>query len=65
MQRKFQQAAELGVTQGRLAVFSKEVAVKKAEKAAECLDTVECQAQLAADNDVDYVLIVQIGRAHV
>lgn len=62
MQRKFQQAAELGVTQGRLAVFSKEVAVKKAEKAAECLDTVECQAQLAADNDVDYVLIVQVDR---
>lgn len=62
MQRKFQQAAELGVTQGRLAVFSKEVAMKKAEKVAECLDTVDCQAQLAAENDVDYVLVVQVDR---
>jgi hypothetical protein len=61
-QRKFQQAAELGVTQGRLAVFSKDVALKKAEKAAECLDTVDCQAQLAAENDVDYVLVVQVER---
>jgi hypothetical protein len=62
MQRKFQQAAELGVTQGRLAVFSKDVALKKAEKAAECLDTVDCQAQLATENDVDYVLVVQVDR---
>lgn len=62
MQRKFVQAAELGVTQGRLAVFNKDVAVKKAEKAAECLDTVECQARLAAENDVDYVLVVHVDR---
>lgn len=62
MQRKFQQAAELGVTQGRLAVFSKDIALKKAEKVAECLDTVDCQAQLATENDVDYVLVVQVDR---
>lgn len=62
IQRKFLQAAELGVTQGRLAVFSKEVALKKAEKATDCLDTVECQALLAAESDVDYVLVVHVDR---
>ena len=62
IQRKFVQAAELGVTQGRLAVFSKDVALKKAEKAADCLDTVDCQAQLAAESDVDYVLVVNVDR---
>lgn len=60
VQRKFVQAAELGVTQARLAVFNKDVALKKAEKAADCLDTVDCQAQLAGANDVDYVLVVNV-----
>ena len=64
-QRKLQQAAEQGITQGRLATFSKEVAMQRAPKVEGCLDTIDCQAQLAGESDVDYVLMVQVDHTVV
>lgn len=59
-QRRFQQAVEQAISKARLAVFSREVALAKSPKLADCLGRLDCQAQLATDSEVDFALVLRV-----
>jgi hypothetical protein len=60
MQRRIQQAVEQAIQKQRLAVFSKDVALGRSPKLADCLNKLACQAQLATENEVDYALTMRV-----
>lgn len=59
-QRKIQQAVEQAIQKQRLAVFSKDVALGRSPKLADCLSKLSCQAQLATENEVDYAMVMRV-----
>lgn len=60
LQRRFQQAVEQAISKARLAVFSREVALSRSPKLADCVSKLTCQAQLATENEVDYSLVLRV-----
>jgi len=62
LQRRLQQTVEQAIGKARLAVFSKDVALARSPKLASCLNTLDCQAQLASENEVDYALVMRVER---
>lgn len=59
-QRRIQQAVEQAIQKQRLAVFSKDVALGRSPKLADCLSKLSCQAQLATENEVDYAMVLRV-----
>ena len=60
VQRRLLQAVEQAIQKARLAVFSKDVALGRSPKLANCLNELSCQAQLAAENEVEYALRMRV-----
>lgn len=60
--RRIQQMTEKLIQKAHLAIYSKEAALARTPKLADCLRTVACQAQLAVKTDADYVLSLQVER---
>lgn len=62
LMRRLEETTEKAIQRAHLASYGKAAALRRKPKLAGCLTTLTCQAQLAVQTDVDYVLALRLER---